>query len=383
MELQGFGNGSDGPLTISSNTTEAPIDSSCSGSVSSQSLSATNALFSNDQLIMIHQTRGTGAGSWEFNFIDTYVAGTITTQFPLVNTYTDSGASQAQVRVVPQYSKVVIQSGAAYKAKDWNQNVGGILSFLVAGEFINEGTVHINGGSGASVQLNNSVGGRGTGGGFYGGYAHCGTGTGQGYQGEGTGGAGGQTYSANGNGGGGGWSSSAPGANPGGGGGNGTAGQDGNKDGPGEQGRGGAVSGNANLSLSMTFGGGGGGGGRESVNNAGGGGAGGGIILIWAESITTNVGSIQSIGGNGGNVSDRRSGGGGGAGGSIYLRAVQMTIGSNRIVATGGSGDEGGVGGNGRIRLEACSISGSTTQGSVSQVVGGFDFCQTMIHIYG
>src|SRR3990172_6979886 len=40
-----FGDGSDGALTISSNTTEAPIDASCSGTISTATLSATNASF--------------------------------------------------------------------------------------------------------------------------------------------------------------------------------------------------------------------------------------------------------------------------------------------------------------------------------------------------
>jgi hypothetical protein len=133
----------------------------------------------------------------------------------------------------------------------------------------------------------------------------------------------------------------------------------------------------------MTFGGGGGGGGREETNTVGGGGAGAGIILIWAETIITSVGSIQCTGGNGGDVYDRRSGGGGGAGGSIYLRAIQMFIGTNRVIALGGSCNGGGLGSVGRIRLECCALTGTTNQGSVSQVVGGHDFCQTMIHIYG
>ncbi len=362
MELQGFGNGSDGPLTISSNTIESPIDSSCSGSATSLSLSATNALFANNQLIMIHQTRGSGAGSWELNFIDSYVAGTITCQFPLVNTYTDSGASQAQVRVVPQYSKVTIQSGATYSAKAWDQNVGGILAFLVAGEFVNEGTVSANSA------------------GFYGGSGVTGN---YGYQGEGTGGAGTMSDAANGNGGGGG-AKGASGDAGGGGGGHAASGSAGGAIGSAHGGTGGGESGNADLGISMTFGGGGGGGLQDSdPGAAGAGGRGAGIIMIWAESIITSVGSIQS---NGANGSSGVGGGGGGAGGSIYLVAIAMNIGTNRLYTSAGSGagdPSGGNGAVGRVRLEACSLTGSTIYGSVSQVIGGHDFCQTMIHVYG
>src|SRR3990167_5811311 len=123
-QFLGFGQGSDGiwtPGTI----TDAPIDSSCSGTVASTSLSATNPSFATGQQIWIHQARGTGTDIWEVNYIVSYVAGTITTVFPLDNTYTDSGASQAQVRVIPQYSGITISS--TLTAKPWNGNVGGAI----------------------------------------------------------------------------------------------------------------------------------------------------------------------------------------------------------------------------------------------------------------
>jgi len=41
----GFGNGSDGALSISADTTDAPIDSACTGTSGSTTLSATNASF--------------------------------------------------------------------------------------------------------------------------------------------------------------------------------------------------------------------------------------------------------------------------------------------------------------------------------------------------
>ena len=55
-----FGDGSDGALTISSNTTEAPIDSAATATAGTPTISATNASFAADQQILIHQTRGTG-----------------------------------------------------------------------------------------------------------------------------------------------------------------------------------------------------------------------------------------------------------------------------------------------------------------------------------
>ena len=123
-----FGSGSNGVLTVSSPTTHAPIDSSCSGSIGSTSLSATNVSFATGQFIMVHQSRGTGAGQWEINKIASYVAGTITLVHPLSYTYADSGASQSQVIVMPQYSDIAVSS--TLTAKAWNGNVGGIIPLL-------------------------------------------------------------------------------------------------------------------------------------------------------------------------------------------------------------------------------------------------------------
>ena len=128
-----FGTGEDGVLTISSNTTDSPIDSSCSGTSGTTSLSATNASFEAGQLILIHQSRGTGVGQWELNKISSYVAGTITTVLSLSYTYTDSGASQAQVLVVKQYSGITINSGKTLTAKAWDGNIGGILAYFCSG----------------------------------------------------------------------------------------------------------------------------------------------------------------------------------------------------------------------------------------------------------
>jgi hypothetical protein len=64
-----FGDGSDGSLTISVDTTEAPIDSACTGTERNYSLTATNVSFALGQVILIHQTQGTNAGQNERNVI--------------------------------------------------------------------------------------------------------------------------------------------------------------------------------------------------------------------------------------------------------------------------------------------------------------------------
>jgi hypothetical protein len=322
LSSEKYGNGSDGALTIDANTTEAPIDSSCNGSADSTELSATNASFEAGQIILIHQTMGTGAGQWELNVIASYVAGTITTKYNLAYTYTDSGASQAQVRVLKQYSSVTIDSGVTYTAKAWNGDVGGIMAFMC------NGTTTITGGI------------WGIGIGFQGGqretnaieHPWCGVGTG------------GPTveskYTANGNGGGCGW----PDNNDnyiGGGGGNGTAGGNGYG---GTGGYGGSAAGSADLTT-MVHGGGGGGNPDGNLGTLPGiAGNGGGIIVICSKNIVVS-GSITANGGNGftqrSGESNAGTGGPGGAGGSILIKADTATLGTNLITATAGQGSTG------------------------------------------
>lgn len=334
-----FGDGSDGALTISSDTTEAPIDSSCSGTIGTTSLSATNASFATSQKILIIQMRGTGVGTYEINTISSYTAGTITTTNPLANTYTDSGSSQAQVRVLKQYSSVTIDSTKTYTSKAWDGNVGGIIGFLCNGTVTVSGTIS------------------GTGKGFLGGAGNN-SGTGA-NQGEGTSGAGSVSVSANGNGGGGGGTN----GDNGGGGGNVTAGAESTGSGS-THGLGGSTSSNASLST-MTLGG-GGGGGCHNVNTNGAGGPGGAIVFIYAKTIVVS-GAITSNGSAGvaGSGGDYRSGGSG-AGASINITAQTATLGSG-ITALGGSATAssngaGGAGGNGGIHLSyGSSYTGTTT----------------------
>lgn len=318
-----YGTGSDGALTISSDTTEAPIDASCSGTAGTTSLSATNASFATGQLLLIHQTRGTGVGTWELNKISSYVAGTITTSYSLINTYTDSGASQAQVRVLKQYSAVTINSAKTYTAKAWDGDVGGILAFVCNGTTTVTGTISANGS------------------GFRGGLGNNNSGS-LGDSGEGTAGASvANSSAANGNGGGGGKSTGGPTPS---GGGNGTAGSEAN---------GGAIVGNAGLTL-MDFGGGGGGRGMDSpAQNDGT--RGGGIILIISKTLSV-TGTITGLG------LDHQTNAGAGAGGSVLLKGQALTLGSTLTTATGGAGDgSGGAGGTGRIHADySTSISGTT-----------------------
>ncbi len=115
-----FGDGSDGALTISVDTTDTPIDSACTGTTATTALSATNASFAAGQIVLIHQSQGTGAGTWQRNKIASYTAGTITLESALNATY----GTGAQVLVLKQYTNVTVTSGKTWTAKDWNGTVG-------------------------------------------------------------------------------------------------------------------------------------------------------------------------------------------------------------------------------------------------------------------
>lgn len=338
--LYGFGDGSAGNGSINTST-DAPIDSACSGTTGTTSLTATNASFASGQLVLIHQTRGTGAGNWELNRIASYTAGTITLSHLLQNTYTNSGASVAQVLVMKQYNNLTINSGQTLTAKAWNGTVGGIIAYFVKGTVTINGTISALGGNATDTTGNpGSPGQYQFKGGAYGNPTP--------WSGEGTGGASNQTYAANGNGGCG--AATSP-TSTGAGGGHafaGTNGSNGNA--------GGLAVGTASLT-NMNFGG-GGGGGRDTGNppNAGAGGGGGGIVFIVGSNIV--ISGLISV--NGGNTGSNYWKGGNGAGGSVLLKCVTATLGTNKITSLAGTG-AGTTASVGRIHLDyKTSYTGTT-----------------------
>ncbi len=316
-----FGDASTSALTISADTTETVIDSACTGTIATNTLSATNAGFAIGQVILIHQTIGTGAGTWQRNTIISYTAGTITLGSALNATY----VTGAQVRVVPQYPTVTINTGTTYSAKPWDGTVGGILVFICQGTTTVNGTI-----SGDSVGLR--------------GGAVPSTGiNGTGNPGEGkSGGLGGTVFQS--------------GDAGGGGGGNGSPGLNGLGDGSSTNGGGlgGIVSGSADLTNSML--GSGGGSGKSDDSTAGQGGNGGAWIFITSTNFVNN-GIVTSNGNNGDAPTNSQGNGGGGSGGSILIKAQTATLGTT-ITASGGLGgvnsigSSGGNGGNGRINVD-------------------------------
>lgn len=318
-----FGDGSDGALTVSANTTENPIDSACTGTSGAYSLSATNLSFAAGQVIKIYQTQGATAGTFQKNRIVSYTAGTITLESALNATYT----AGAQVRVLKQYTSVTVNAGITYTAKAWNGTVGGILAFLVNGT--------LTGTTAAYVSANGC--------GFRGGargevYGQNNTGQ----QGEGTVGTGSQSTSSNNGGGGGGARPffNNDGGNPGAGGGYATTGANGTATNGATIASGGGTYGTADLTtLFLGTGGGGGGFGDAGAGASfGTGGNGGGIIDVSAVTISSVAGGIVCKGSAGLGASGDQAAGGTGSGGSTLLNTQNGTLGTLGIDSTG-SGD--------------------------------------------
>jgi hypothetical protein len=322
-----YGDGSDGSLNLVTNTADVPLDASVTGSTGSTSLFFSNASSSLAGIagkpLLIHQSQGSGAGTWMRNkaiSVSGSGGGTIVLDSGLNATYTTG----AQVIVLPQYTNVTVNSGVTWSAKAWNGATGGILAFLANGTVTLNGTVSASqAGFRGADGVNQQQTGR---------------------QGEGTNGSGNsQTTAANGNGGGGGQGtpgdSNTAHIGGGGGGGNATTGGSGGSYNSGTGGSGGDMAGTADLSV-MVFGGGGGTGGTgDNSDNIGRpGGNGGGIVFIAGRNISMGAsGVIASTGGNGvsGNTGSQ-SGAGGGAGGSVWIKA-QSAI-TTTIAVGGGAG---------------------------------------------
>ncbi|MCG3203930.1 MAG: hypothetical protein KCHDKBKB_00607 [Elusimicrobia bacterium] len=354
-----FGTGEDG--VYSSTTIPSLPNLSCSGTATNSTLTVSSTTLANGNVICIHQSRGTGAGQWEINRISSGGGTTsLTLQTPLQYTYTDSGASQAQVIKIPQYSSVTVESGT-WTVPSWDGNVGGLFFFVCNGLTTITGTLSAAAPSYLAPGFNGgSSVGRNT----------------QGWCGEGTGGSNAQQYTANGNAGGGGQGGGDAGGGAGGS--NGTAGTAGEAQNGHLGGVPGSTSGDSGLTL-MTFGGAGGaGGGDEDGNGSGTGGDGGGIVAIFSRVLTV-TGGINGYGGYGTGGSNNvgtsgMGGGGGGAGGSLLICGQIISMGESKTNFNGGNrglgggtppenfGGKGGYGGGGRIAIYyATSLTGTVS----------------------
>lgn len=345
-----FGSGADGSIDISADTTQTLVAQTLAASATSTSATLGSAgSFSNGDVVMCHQSRGTGAGQWEINRIVSGAGTTsITLQVALVYTYTTSGNSQAQMIKVPQYTTVVVDSGKSWTGPDWNLTTGGFLIFSANVSATITGNAVCKGKVGATGNLNPGELAATVGGGFQGGKGKVASATVVGWSGEGSTGPSAQTTSNVGNGAGAGQLTQNATRITGSGGGNGTAGQLGSANGGGTTvGTVGATSGAADLS-SMVFGGGASGHIQTPGADTASGGSGGGIVAMFVKNLTV-TGTVDTTGGNGGALN--QGVGGSGAGGSILVQCFSAVLGTSLVKAPGGSVFGSGDGGTGIISV--------------------------------
>lgn len=358
----GYGSSADGAKTVSADETYDGANAGCSGTQGLTAITTDAAsTFANGDLVLIHQSRGTAAGAWELNRIESGGGTTsLTMSLPLKNTYTDSGNSQAQILEMKQYSSLTINSTKTLSAPDWDGNKGGIVAYFVSGVATYAGNISLNAK------------------GFVGGL-RAGTTATVGKTGEGSAGASSTSASNNGNGGGGGNFGGADIGLSGAGGGNSAAASNGpvhiefgGNNGP-TASTGGALAGSSDL-ITALFGGGGGGGAHDLESGdpfTGTGGDGGGFALCIARQHVVTTGGMTAAGSNGeANSANHNGGGGGGAGGSILLKGQIITLGSGVITALKGTGEYGcgtqhsnlgSDGAEGRIHIDyGISYSGTT-----------------------
>lgn len=372
-----FGRGGAGDSTISSSASVPLVKSQlANGTYSSGATSLTLASatgFATDDLILIHQSRGESgvtAGGWELNRISNLVSTTVTTEFPLENTYIhEAGARKVQVIKLTEYNNLTVNSSINWTVPNWDSSNGhgGLLPLMVKETFTLNGQLIANGGNGSAGSSGAPAGG--TGAGYAGGAALFGSNA-TANSGEGThGAASASTNPASGNAGGGGKAGTdAATTGSGGGGGASAAGGNGTTAGGSTvAGVGGAAMGGTDLTA-IFFGGGGGGGARSTTgtNEIAGGGSGAGIVMIFAKTLTLGNGAGNRISAIGGNSSGAWWPGGGGGGGSVLIKCIDATLETNKIVATGGTStslgsSHGGNGATGRVHIDyANSYSGST-----------------------
>ncbi len=351
-----FGDGREGDALVPSGVTNY-INQVRSTVVANGTMAtvANSSSFAAGDMVLFHQTVGTGAGNYEYDDIALITGTQWLLATPLAHNYT----AGAQVVKVPQYHNLTIQDGGTLTVLPWDGSTGGVMTLKASGMISVTGSGVI---SATATGYRGGAGGTNTARTAHQGAAYTGLGT--------------INYTANYDSGGGGAAVSEPGEGGGGGGAYGTVGQPGlagqwaNAFG----GQGGATVGTANLSTAFFGGAGGGGGGAAVTANAhgGAGGIGGGIAIIYGYQISG--GGIVANGQDGGaGVSGSSDGGsgGGGAGSGGGLRIVGSDISTLNAYAVGGMGGmanlpqsgNGGNGGDGRIRIEYCN---SYSPGSIN-----------------
>ena len=399
------GTGSDGAITVSTNTnintTNLISGRSCADggdavNYNVTTLTSTTAALSTtpssgclaigDEVLLINlqgtNTAFSNVGNYETSKISAIAANTITFTKAKTKYYgdgasddtnlgTSSGTQRVMLQRVPNYSDVTINGGVTLTVSGWNNvSKGGVLFFRAAGAVSVNGAISVS----SLGYLGGDTVGSGTDVGGEGGESICGPG-----------GAGGNNAASGGSGATGGGS----GGSGSGSGGNGYCGGGGGGDSPGSGGTGSASSGGAGGGGSGYLGGGGGGGHGEAGSGGGSNGVSGGTNSSGNGGNTDNAGGGGGGGtygtaglskiflGSGGGAGGRGSGGtqanGGNGGGIIFISANSVTV-SGSLSANGGGGGSGagtrggaGGGSGGSIYLTADTIN----TGASSTATGG------------
>ncbi len=357
------GLGTDGPWTVSGTETMSDwtlLAAAASSGDTTLSVDDGSLFASGDEVLVLSQ-QGTDAGTHQFVFVASVSSNTLSIEPPLEDSY--GGSSVVLVQRVPHHTTVTVPASATIAANDWGGSGGGVIAFRATDAVTIAGTVSADG-----------TGFEG-GDGVYGNSGQC-------YQGESYGGSGASgTTSANG-GGGGCYPQRGDNGDSGAGGGYGSSGSAGTNYSGSSVTSGGSTYGSTALS-DWFLGSGGGGGSPDSEgdgvptsNYAGDGGDGGGLIALFSATSITVSGALTCDGEDGDDAHSYEGevgGGGAGSGGTIWLTAPSLAL-SGTITASGGSGGAsawhgsgtygsayGGDGGDGRVRLEYTSLSGSTS----------------------
>ncbi|MEL6342498.1 MAG: putative metal-binding motif-containing protein [Myxococcota bacterium] len=359
------GQGTDGDYTLTGTETQNDFTTLDGGASADDDVLTIDdpSIFSADDEILILSQQGDDAGFWQTAYIID-VDGSVLTIEPSLSEDLSSD-SIVLVQRIPQYEDVTISSGGTLRASNWNGSGGGVVIFRATGTVTIEGTINA------------------TGRGFRGGEGVSGNGAdprqGESYLDRGSTGSSGTNE-----GGGGARAGRADNCDGGAGGGYGTRGDSGTNNFFSAVTSGGLTYGVANLS-DWYLGSGGGGGspdtesdGDNATNVTGDGGDGGGLIAIFAGDLVEVSGSVVANGQNGADANSgsgvnfgELGGGGAGSGGQILMSAPELDFTGGTVSAQGGNGGaadgeicgfaQGGDGGNGRIRLEVDTLSGSTS----------------------
>ncbi len=321
-----------------------------------------------DELLVLAQ-QGEDAGTHQFVYVAAVDGDTVTIEPALGDDY--AADSVVLVQRVPHFTDVTLDG--TLEAVDWSGGGGGVVVFRATGDVSIAGAIRVDGQ------------------GFEGGAGVSGNGSDP-YQGESWNGVGATGTTTANEGGGGSYPRRGDNADSGGGGGYGSAGSDGLAYGGEAVCDGGGTYGSTALSAWYLGSGGGGGSpdtesdGDSSGNVTGTGGDGGGLIAVYAGGTLTVSGEVTADGDDGTDavsVGGENGGAGGGSGGQILLAAPTVTL-SGTVSAAGGAGSTssssnistpygsafGGDGGDGRVRIDADSTSGTT---SPSAYAGGWE----------